>query len=67
MKESYLDKLDEIKKRKKKLTIYLSPETSKLLKVYAAENDKKMSDVVEEVLALKLQNAKKQETGVWKL
>lgn len=59
MKESYLDKLDQIKKRKKKLTIYLSPETSKLLKVYAAENDKKMSDVVEEVLASKLQSAKK--------
>ena len=59
MKESYLDKLDQIKKQKKKLTIYLSPETSKLLKVYAAENDKKMSDVVEEVLASKLQNAKK--------
>ena len=59
MKESYLDKLDQIKKRKKKLTIYLLPETSKMLKVYAAENDKKMSDVVEEVLASKLQNAKK--------
>jgi hypothetical protein len=59
MKDSYLDKLDQIKKRKKKLTIYLSPETSKLLKVYAAENDKKMSDVAEEVLASKLQSAKK--------
>jgi len=59
MKESYLNKLDQIKKRKKKLTIYLSPETSKLLKVYAAENDKKMSDVVEEVLTSNLQNAKK--------
>lgn len=59
MKDSYLDKLDQIKKRKKKLTLYLSPETSKMLKVYAAENDKKMSDVVEEVLASKLQNAKK--------
>lgn len=60
MKNSYLDKLDQIKKQKKKLTIYLSPETSKLLRVYAAENDKKMSDVVEEALASKLQNAKKQ-------
>ena len=59
MKDSYLDKLDQIKKQKKKLTLYLSPETSKMLKVYAAENDKKMSDVVEEVLASKLQNAKK--------
>ena len=60
MKNSYLDKLDQIKKQKKKLTLYLSPETAKLLKIYAAENDKKMSDVAEEVLASKLQNAKKQ-------
>ena len=60
MKNSYLDKLDQIKKQKKKLTLYLSPETAKLLKIYAAENDKKMSDVAEEALASKLQNAKKQ-------
>lgn len=58
-KDSFIDKLGEkIKKRKKRLTIYLSPEISKRLKLYAAEKDKKMSDIIEECLTLKLQNTK---------
>jgi len=57
-KDSFLNKLSDVKPEKKRLTIYLTYKTAKMLKLYAAQNDKKLSDVVEEALTLKLKSVK---------
>ena len=44
----------KVSKGKRKHTIYLSPEQSKKLRVYAAENDKNFSEIVEELINKKL-------------
>jgi len=58
VKDSFLNKLKDIKTEKKRLTIYLTNETARKLKLYAAQNDKKLSDVVEDALVLKFKNVK---------
>ncbi|HHV81797.1 MAG TPA: ribbon-helix-helix protein, CopG family [bacterium] len=58
MKESYLDRLDKIQNKKKKLTIYLTSDMAKKLKVYAAREEKTISQVVEDALTSKLQDVK---------
>ncbi len=58
VKDSFLNKLKSTKTEKKRLTIYLTNETAKKLKLYAAQNDKKVSDIVEDVLAIELLNVK---------
>lgn len=58
VKDSFLNKLKDIKIEKKRLTIYLTNETAKRLKLYAAQNDKKLSDIVEDALMLKLKSVK---------
>lgn len=58
-KETFIDTFSsKLKKKKKRMTIYLSPEIAKKLKIYAAENDKKISEIIEDALTLKLQNIK---------
>jgi len=56
--DSFLSKLKTAKTKKRRFTIYLSNEIAKKLKVYAAENDEKISDVVEDALKSKLQSVK---------
>jgi len=58
MKESFLDRLGLAKTQKKKLTIYLSKELAKRLKVYAAENERPISQVIEDALTSKLKSVK---------
>ncbi len=58
VKDSFLNKLKSTKTEKKRLTIYLTNGTAKKLKLYAAQNDKKVSDIVEDVLAIELLNVK---------
>lgn len=41
-------------KGKRKHTVYLSPEQSKKLRVYAAENDMQLSEVIEKLINEKL-------------
>ena len=41
-------------KRKRKHTVYLSPEQSKKLRVYAAQNDMQLSEILEELIDKKL-------------
>lgn len=41
-------------KGKRKHTVYLSPEQSKKLRVYAAQNDMQLSEVIEELINKKL-------------
>ena len=41
-------------KGKRKHTVYLSPEQSKKLRVYAAQNDMQLSEVIEELIDKKL-------------
>lgn len=58
-KETFIDTFSsKLKKKKKRMTIYLSPEIAKKLKIYAAENDKKISEIIEDALTSKLQNTK---------
>ena len=41
-------------KGKRKHTVYLSPEQSRKLRLYAAENDMQISEVIEKLVAKKL-------------
>jgi hypothetical protein len=56
-KESYLDKL--ARPKKKKISVYLSLDTAKKLKLYSAEKDISLSEVVEEALKLLLEKGDK--------
>ena len=47
---TFLSKLNTAKNTKRRFTIYLSKETAKMLKVYAAKHDKKLSEIIEEAL-----------------
>ncbi len=55
--DTFLSKLNTAKTTKRRFTIYLSKETAKMLKVYAAKHDKKLSDVIEEVLIKELKDS----------
>uniref|UniRef100_A0A7C5UVU9 Ribbon-helix-helix domain-containing protein n=1 Tax=candidate division CPR3 bacterium TaxID=2268181 RepID=A0A7C5UVU9_UNCC3 len=55
--ESYLDRLN--KEKKKKISVYLSPEIAKRLKYYGAENDITLSQAVEEALKLLFEKSDK--------
>jgi len=50
MKESFADKIKPIKNKKKKVTLYLSLEVAKKLKVNAAKEGRTQSDIVENLL-----------------
>ena len=41
---------DTKKKKLRKHTVYLSPEQSRKLRIYAAENDMRLSDVVQKLI-----------------
>jgi len=56
-KESYLDKL--ARPKKKKISVYLSQDTAKKLKLYSAEKDISLSEAVEEALKLLLEKGDK--------
>jgi hypothetical protein len=56
-KESYLDKL--ARPKKKKISVYLSQDTAKKLKLYSAEKDISLSEAVEEALKLLLEKSDK--------
>lgn len=56
MRESYLDRLEKIRNKKRKLTIYLTNELAKKLKIYAAREEKTISQVIEDALTSKLQD-----------
>jgi len=53
--DNFLSKLRNAKTDKKMMTIYLDKNLAKKLKVIAAEQDKTMSEIVEEALKDKLQ------------
>ncbi len=53
MRESYLDRLSRVQK-KKKLSVYLPPEVARALKKYAVDQDKNVSQVIEEMVREKL-------------
>ncbi|BBJ29090.1 ribbon-helix-helix domain-containing protein [Athalassotoga saccharophila] len=54
-KDNFLSKLKSAKTQKKMMTIYLDKDIAKKLKIFAAEQDKTMSEIVEEALKEKLQ------------
>lgn len=54
--DNFLSKLKNAKTDKKMMTIYLNKALAKKLKIMAAEQDKTMSEIVEEALKDKLQS-----------
>ncbi|MGC8673403.1 MAG: ribbon-helix-helix domain-containing protein [Thermoplasmata archaeon] len=53
--DNFLSKLKNAKTEKKMMTIYLDKNVAKKLKIIAAEQDKTMSEIVQEALKDKLQ------------
>lgn len=53
-KASFLDKLERVKDKKKRVTVYLSPTLIKKLKLHAAEKETTISEVVEKLLKINL-------------
>lgn len=54
--DNFLSKLKNAKTDKKMMTVYLNKALAKKLKITAAEQDKTMSEIVEEALKDKLQS-----------
>ncbi|MEM0201463.1 MAG: ribbon-helix-helix protein, CopG family [Candidatus Micrarchaeaceae archaeon] len=49
-KASFLDKLEKVKEKKRRVTVYLPPSLIKKLKLHAAEKETTISEIVEKTL-----------------
>ena len=59
-KESFIDHIKPLIK-KKKVTIYLTEETAKKLKIFSAETGKTQSQIIEELIKQHIEQKKQKE------